>query len=440
MSKQMLDVCAQALAAAKKAGAAESKATLTRRRAVEIEYRQRRPETIKESTTQSLDVEIYVDGRYSQQNTSDLRPSALADFIANAVATTRLIAEDPFRSLPDPKRYEGRFAGDLAILDPGFAGVTSEQRHRLVQRVEEAALAAGGSQVISVTAGIEDLLYEMAAMSSNGLSGVVETSQYSVGGQMTLQDAGDRRPNGYHHVTVRFHDQLPEAVAVGEEVALRTKSLLGAKKIPTATLPIIVENRVAPRLLYGLIGPLSGRSIQQKRSFLADKKGQAIAGEALTLIDDGSLPGGLMSAGFDGDGFPSRRRVMIEKGVLKDFFVDWYYSRKLGWEPTTGGPTNVIVPPGPRSVPEIMRALGRGIVVTEFIGGNSNSTTGDSSIGIGGYLFENGARTQGVAEMNIADNQLRFWHKLIEVANDPWMYSAWRTPSLVFADVVVSGV
>ncbi len=440
MSKEMLDVCAQALAAAKKGGAAESKATLTRRRTIEIEYRQRQPETIKESTTQSLDVEIYVDGRYSQQNTSDLRPGALADFISNAVATTRLIAEDPFRSLPDPRRYQGRFEGDMQILDPAFAGVTPEQRHKLVQRVEESALAAGGPQVISVTAGMEDQLYEMAAMSSNGLSGVVRTSQFSVGGQMTLQDAGERRPNGYHYVTVRFHQQLPDPLGVGQEVARRTQSLLGAKKIPTETLPIIVENRVAPRLLYSLIGPLYGRNIQQKRSFLADKQGQAIASEALTLIDDLSLPGGLMSAAFDGDGFPARRRVMIDKGVLREFFVDWYYSRKLGWEPTIGGPTNVIVPPGTRSVAEIMKSLGRGIVVTEFIGGNSNSTTGDASIGIGGYLFENGARTQAVAEMNIADNQLKFWRKLTEVANDPWMYSAFRTPSLVFRDVVVSGV
>jgi PmbA protein len=440
MSKEMLDVCAQALAAAKRAGAAEAKATLTRRRAIEIEYRQRQPETIKESATQSLDVEIFAAGRYSAQSTSDLRPGALSDFITNAVAMTRLIAEDPFRSLPDPRRYEGRVEGDLQILDPAFAGVTPEQRHKLVQRVEDAALKAGGAGVVSVTAGVSDLLYEMAAMTSNGLSGALQTSQFSVGGQMTLQDAGDRRPNGYHYVTTRFHKQLPDPVAVGEEVVRRTQSLLGAKKIPTETLPIIIENRVVPRLLYNLIGPLSGSSIQQKRSFLADKKGQVIGSEALTLIDDASLPGGLMSATFDRDGFPSRRRVIIERGVLKEFFVDWYYSRKLGWEPTTGGPTNVIIPPGARSVAEIMRALGRGIVVTEFIGGNSNGTTGDASIGIGGYLFENGARTQGVAEMNIADNHLKFWPKLIEVANDPWMYSAWRTPSLVFKDVVVSGV
>ncbi len=107
---------------------------------------------------------------------------------------------------------------------------------------------------------------------------------------------------------------------------------------------------------------------------------------------------------------------MVDKGVLQEFFVDWYYARKLGWEPTTGGPTNLIIPAGSRSVAQIMRDLGRGIVVTEFIGGNSNSTTGDASVGIAGTLFENGVRAQAVAEMNVADNHLKFWHKLVEVA------------------------
>ena len=131
---------------------------------------------------------------------------------------------------------------------------------------------------------------------------------------------------------------------------------------------------------------------------------------------------------------------MIEAGVLKEFFINWYYSRKLGWEPTSGSSSNLVIPPGPRSVREIMKDLGRGILINGFIGGNSNPTTGDVSIGITGHLFENGEPVQAVAEMNIADNHLAFWHKLIEVANDPFLYSSFRSPSLVFENVVVSGM
>ena len=152
------------------------------------------------------------------------------------------------------------------------------------------------------------------------------------------------------------------------------------------------------------------------------------------------MKSGLGSRLFDADGFTTKKRVMIDKGVLKDYYVDWYYSRKLEWEPTTGGPTNLIVPPGKRSVKEIMKDLGRGIYITGFIGGNSNPTTGDASIGIIGQLFEGGKPVQAISEMNISDNHLKLWNKLIEVANDPYPYSSMRFPSMVFEDIVVSGL
>jgi PmbA protein len=233
---------------------------------------------------------------------------------------------------------------------------------------------------------------------------------------------------------------MPTAEAIGALAARRTLDLVGAKKIKTETLPIILENRNVSRFLGGLLSAMYGRSIQQKQSFLADKKDEKIASRHLTIVDDPLVFGGLGSRLYDGDGFAAKRRVMIDAGVLNEFYVDWYYSRKLGWEPTTGGPSNLIIPPGQRSVQEIMKDLGRGILVTGFIGGNSNSATGDMSIGIIGTLFEDGELTQPVAEMNVAGNHLEIWNKLAEVANDPWAYSSRRTPSLVFTDMVVSGV
>ncbi len=195
-----------------------------------------------------------------------------------------------------------------------------------------------------------------------------------------------------------------------------------------------------PRLLGGLIEAMSAGNIQQKQSFLADQKGRRIASARLTLIDDPLVVGGLGSQLFDSEGLAAKRRIIVDAGVLQDFYVDWYYGRKLGWEPTTGSSSNLIIPPGSRSVAQIMKDLGKGILVTGFIGGNSNSTTGDTSVGINGALFEGGELTQPIAEMNIAGNHLQLWQKVAEVANDPWPYSAWRTPSLVFTDVMVAGV
>jgi PmbA protein len=390
-------------------------------------------------TPRGLGVEVYANHRYSQQNTSDLRRESLKDFIVNAVASTKLLAEDPYRTLPDSKYYEGRADIKLGILDPEYEKFSPEGRHNLVKIIEESCLDRGGQKVISVTATQRDSRIESVLLTSNGFEGNREYTVYTAGASMTVQDEGDRRPNGYHFVASVSRKGIPSAEEIGAEAAKRTLDLLGGKKIKTTTLPVVIENRNVPGLLARLLAVMYGSSIHQKQSFLADRKGQKIASDHLTVIDDPLIVAGLGSRLYDSDGFASKKRTIIESGVLREFYVDWYYSRKLGWEPTTSGPTNLIIPPGKRSVKEIMRDLGKGIFITGFIGGNSNSTTGDSSVGIFGTYFENGELVQAVAEMNIAGNHLEFWHKLAEVANDPWTYSSQRTPSLVFTDVVVSG-
>lgn len=440
MNKDMLTLAQWCVQVAKSVGADDCRVSIDADRFIEISYRERKPENIKEASTRALNIEVYVNGRYSSQSTSDLRHDALNTFIANAVAMTRLLAEDPFRTLPDPKYYQGRAEIELGLIDADYEKFTPENRHTLVKAIEETCLKQGGAKVISATARANDGYSESVLLASNGFEGYQASTYYAAGAQVTLQDGGDRRPMGYNFVVSLTRKAMPPAEEIGAMAVRRTLDLLGGKKIKTETLPIIIENRSVPRLLGGFLTAMSGRAIQQKQSFLADKKGQKIGSDQFTLIDDPFVKGGLGSRLFDGDGFAAKKRVMIEAGTLNDFFIDWYYSRKLGWEPTTGGPSNLIIPPGKRSVQEIMKDLGRGIFITDFIGGNSNSTTGDASIGIIGQLFEDGVPVQAVAEMNVADNHLKFWQRLAEVANDPWIYSSQRTPSLVFTDVVISGL
>ena len=440
MKKELYDLAAWGIETAKTTGAAASRINISSVRRVQIGYRERKPETIKEASTKSLSLEIFVNNRYSSMSTSDLRKDALKEFIGRAVAQTKLLAEDPFRSLPDPKYYQGRQDVDLEMVDPEYENWNPESRHTFVKTIEDACLNKGGDKVISVSANTTDGHSESLLMASNGFDGYTEATYYVGSATMTAKDAGDRRPMDYGVAVALHRKDLVAAEEIGKEAAERTLTLLGQKKLKTETLPIIVENRVAENVVSGLLGPMGGRAIQQKQSFLADKKGQKIGSDVLTIIDDPLLKRGLGSNTFDGDGFAAKKRVMIDAGVLKAFYVDWYYSRKLGWEPTTGGSTNLIIPPGSRSVAEIMKDLDRGILVTSFIGGNSNATTGDASIGIVGQLFEKGVPVQAVSEMNVADNHLNLWPKLVEVANDPYPYSQARFPSLVFKDVVVSGV
>jgi PmbA protein len=440
MKQELYDLASWGIQTAKAAGAAASRIGISGARTVQISYRERKPENIKEASTKSLSLEIFVNGRYSTMSTSDLRKEALKEFIGRAVAQTRLLAEDPFRSLPDPKYYGGRQNLDLDLVDPEYKTWNPESRHTFVKAIEESCLAKGGDKVISVTANTTDGYSESVVVTSNGFDGYVEGTYFVGSAQMTAQDEGDRRPADSASAVALYRKDLMKPEEIGNEAARRTLALFGGKKIKTETLPIIVENRVVSSIGSGLLNAMSGRAIQQKQSFLADRKGQKVASEVLTLIDDPLVRRGLGSFPFDDDGFAAQKRIMIEAGVLKEFYIDWYYSRKLGCEPTTGSSSNLIIPPGKRSVAEIMKDLGRGILITGFIGGNSNSTTGDMSIGIVGQLFEKGSPVQAVSEMNMADNHLKLWTRLIEAANDPYPYSSAMLPSLVFRDVVVSGI
>ncbi|MGE5348613.1 MAG: TldD/PmbA family protein [Actinomycetota bacterium] len=423
-----------------KAGAGDCKVSLSKRRAVEINYRNRKPEVIKEATTQGLYLEVFANNRYAAQSTPDFRRGTLETFINDLVANAAIMEEDPFRTLPDPKYYDGRTTADLQLSDPGYGKMTPEDRHSMTKAVEDACLNKGGDRVISVEAGEYDESYEEYVKSSNGFEGSSNGTYCNVGASMTAQDDGDRRPAGYNYIGCRYITDLPPMEEVGAEAARRTLDLMGGKKIETTKITVILENRGAGRVLNGLVGPMSAGNIQQKRSFLADKKGKPIGSRFLTVIDDPFIPRGLGSRYYDGDGFPARKRSLVTDGVLNEFLVDWYYSRKLGWEPTSGSLSNIVIPPGTRSPEEIIRDLKRCIVITDYIGGNSNSTTGDFSVGIIGKLYENGSFVKNVAEMNIADNHMNFWNRLVEVANDPWIYSQGRFPSLVIDDVVVAGI
>ena len=254
MKKEMHELAAWSLEAAKSAGADGCRVSINSGRDVQISYRDRKPENIKEATTKGLNIEIFVNGRYSSQSTSDLRKEPLQDFIKNAIAMTKLLAEDKFRTLPDPKYYEGRAEIDLKTVDPNYDALSPEGRHGLAKAIEAEALSKSGTKVISVTASAQDGRSESILMSSNGFEGYSESTYYVSGASVTLQDEGDRKPNGYYYVVATSEKEMPKPEEVGAKAAQRTLDLLGGKKIKTATVPIIIENQNVPRLGSGLVG------------------------------------------------------------------------------------------------------------------------------------------------------------------------------------------
>lgn len=422
-----------------KNGADQASVSLNNRREVEIEYRDKKLEKIKESTQNSLSLDIYYDHKYSSHSTNDLRKETLDRFISEAVAATKYLSKDEFRELPDPKYYPKKMDKDLKLVDAEYSKVKSDERVKIAQAIEEVAMAQS-DLIISATTGYSDVYSESVQVNSNGFSGETKGTMFYCGAEVTVRDGETGRPSDWYWCANRFKSEMPDAEFLGKEAARRALRKIGQKKIDSGKYTMLVENRSGGRLLGMFRGPMSARALQQKSSYLEGMLGKKIASEKLTVIDDPFVEKGLGSRFFDGDGIAAQKRTIIEKGVLKYYYIDNYYGRKLGMEPTNNGPANILFEYGTRNLDEIVKDVQKGILVTGFIGGNSNSTTGDFSFGIVGLLVENGKIVQAVNEMNISGNAKDFWNNLSEVGNDPYAYSSWKIPTLAFEDINFSGI
>lgn len=438
--QDMLAVANWCVQAATRGGAKEASARAYRVRDVSLDWRDGKTEKIGESTTRGVSLQLYVEGRYSSVSTSDLRPEALKSFINDSIALSKAITADPFRALPDPALYKGQAEVDLKLEDPKYASVTPEMGKKLAKTIAEAARSVKGAEsILSVTSSFSSNLVENWMVTSNGFSGANRGTSFSIVAQVSVKDADGRRPEDYDYAGARFFGELADPAAIGKSAALRALSRLGSKKGESAATMVAIDNRAAGRLLAYLSQPMSAAALQQKRSFYDGKLGEQITSPILTITDDPLIPKGLASRRFDGEGIAAKPRMVIENGVLKSFFVDTYYGRKLKMAPTSGSPSNFAWKLGEKSQKQLLADMKDGILVTGFIGGNSNSGTGDFSVGVLGFRVRGGEIAEPVGEMNISGNHLEFWKKLVAIGNDPFPYSSMRTPTLVFDAVSVAG-
>ena len=437
---QMLETGELCVKTALKKGAQEAAARTYRVRDIEVTWRDGKLEKIQEATTRGVGLSLYVDGRYATVSSSDLRPDALETFIADSVVMTRALETDPFRTLPDPALYKGQSAVDLKLDDPKYAVVTPDDRLRLVKEMETAARAVKGSEsILSVTTTFNDSLSEGFRVTSNGFSGSRRDTAFWVGAQVSVKDPDGRKPEDYAFAGTRFWSEMPGAAEQGRLAATRALSRLGSKKGDSAVLTMAIDNRAAGRMIGFLLQPLAAGSLQQKRSFYEGKAGTAVGSPLLTITDDPLIPKGFGSRLFDGEGIAAKPMPVFDAGVLKNFYVDTYYGKKLKMAPTTAGASNLVVKLGTKGQDALLADMKDGIFVTGFLGGNSNGTTGDFSLGVQGFRVRSGKIAEPISEMNISGNHLEFWKKLAAVGNDPYPYSPIRVPTIVFEGVQFAG-
>lgn len=437
MSAELQDRAIEAVELATKAGAGDAWATASQNRDVEFEYRDGQLEKVKDTTSQSLALRLYADGRYSTHSTTDLDPARLAGFVKEAVAITRALEPDAYREITPPELFSARPDAALDLVDGTVATLGREQRIAWCRLLD--ASARDHSRVISATAGVYDGTGRSASASSNGFTGSREATYCWFGSEVTLKDSGDKRAADWFYAGGSHVADLPDPAGIGQQALERALVRLDAAKGPSRRTAMVVDARAAGALVDRLLRPANARSVQQGQSFWAGRIGQQPFNKVLSIIDEPLIPRGLASRHFDGEGISARAIPLVEAGTVRNLYVDTYYGRKGEMAPTTGEPSNRRVASGRQTLDELLADVGSGIYVTSWLGGNADSTTGDFSLGLRGHLIENGRIGAPVAEMNVTGNLVDLFARLELVGSDVYPYATTLSPSLVFTDVDFSG-
>ena len=430
----------QAITLAKRHGADDARARVGSSDTTRVEWRDGKMERIRNSSRTSLDLEIFVDGRYSSNSTSDLRESALSSFVKDAVAMTRVLAPDPHRKLPPKSLCADGSVNVPGIYDEKGASADIEECKETARELEKAVRREAGAKGVASSNGQSTfVISERSIAMSNGSEDYERETSFSSVADVSVKEEGRTQP-GWDYARARMLGDLPTPGEIGKEAAHRAISHMGSGPVSTGEYPFIIENKAGGRLISMFLTALRGSLIQQDKSWAKQRRGDKVGSGLLTIVDDPLYPGGVRSTAFDGEGLKSKTLPLFEGGVLKNFLLDTYYASKLEREPTTGGWSNLIFEKGDKDLSALMKEMGEGILITGFLGGNSNPATGDFSVGIRGLFIEKGKPEKAVAGMNLSGNHQEFWKGLSELGSDNFVYGNPRMPSLLFSSGSFSGI
>jgi PmbA protein len=429
-------------------GATDAECTVTEGDEFTAQVRMRSLETLKEAGSRAAGLRVLVGKRAGSSYSSDLSGEGLHALVASALEIAAISTEDPSAGMPDATEL-GALPGDLALYSDEVAALETAWKIRQAMDAEEAALAADPRIVNSEGASFDSYTGSRAFANSLGFQDAYRMSICSLGVTPVSRENGKLERDSWYTVA-RTAAALEPAADVGRRAAERALRRLGARKVLTAKVPIVFDPEVARTLLGHIFDAVSGDSVWRHASFLADKLGERIAPEHVTIVDDGTIPGLFGTSPFDDEGVPSRRTVVVERGILKRWLLNSYTARKLGLKTTgnaarglTGnagvGRGNFFLEPGTAPPADVLRGIRQGLYVTELIGQGVNVVNGDYSRGAAGLWIENGELAYPVSEITIASNLARMLSGITAVANDLRFRGSTASPTLVIEEMTVSG-
>jgi PmbA protein len=442
------DLAQDVIRRAMNSGASAAECTVSEGDQFSVNVRMGEIETLTEAGSRGAGLRVLVGKHMGSAYTSDLSEHGIARMVSSALELAKITTEDPLAGLPDPSEL-GKLEVDLQLYSPAVAELPTEWKIEQAKAAEAAAFEVDERIANSEGASFDTHTGRTVFVNSLGFAGSYRTSSCSLAA-VPIARSGDEMERDYWFSVVRDVNRLEKPGIVGRRAAERALRRLGARKIATQKVPIILEPRVARSLVDNIFDAVSGDAIYRGESFLAGKLGQKIATEKLTVIDDSTIPGLLGSSPFDDEGVPSRRTVVIEDGVLKSWLLNSYTARKLGMRTTgnasrgiTGnagvGHGNLFIQPGPESPDNIIKQVRRGFYVTELIGFGVNVVTGDYSRGAAGLWIENGELAYPVSEVTIASTLQEMLNGIEAIGSDLDFLGSIASPTLLIGEMTVSG-
>jgi PmbA protein len=446
---ELKEVATEVVDRAMRAGATAAEAVAREGNEFSTVVRLGQVETLKESGAKVLGVRVFHGQRAASTYTSDFSPAGLDQLVSSAVSLARITSEDPVSGLPQASEL-GKLDTDLDLYYQDVYSLSTEQRIEYARRAEKAATSAD-ARIQNSEGGSFDAADGCKVLANSlGFVGEYKRSYCSVSAVPVAKDESGAMQRDFWYSVARSIKLLDSPEEVGKVAAQRTLRRLGARKVKTSQVPVIFDPMVARSLLDSLAEAVNGDSIYRGASFLAGKLGEKVAGENVTVVDDGTMPGGFGTSPFDGEGVKSRRTVVIDKGVLKSYLLNTYTAKKLNMK-TTGnasrglagtpgiGVGNFYLEAGERKPEQIIGDVKEGLYVTEFLGFGVNLVTGDFSRGASGMWISGGQLAFPVEEITVAGNLKDMLNNVSEIGSDLEFRGSVASPTLRIDGLTVAG-
>ncbi len=438
---KLTDRVAALVEAAMRAGADAADAVVVRGRSTRVTVRLGKVEETGAAESEDVALRVFVGKRVASVSASAAsEPAILAE---RAVAMAKVSPEDPFQGLAD-EDFLVKAQRDLDLYDP--TDVPAERLREDALAAEEAALAVKGvtnSAGSSASAGIGGLVLA----TSHGFLGQYLGTRFSRSVSV-LAGEGTAMERDYEFSSRLHFSDLDTPEWIGRSAGERAVRRLGARKAKTGPVTVIFDPRVARSIAGHLAGAINGASVARKTSFLRDMMDRQVASAAITVTDDPLRVRGPASRPFDGEGVEGERLVMVDKGVLRHWFLSTSTGRELGL-PTNGrgvrsgsqvspSSTNLAIEPGEASPEDMIRSVKSGFYVTEVFGQGVNMVTGEYSRGASGFWIENGELAYPVSEVTIASN-LKAMFLSMQPASDIDRNFSMAAPTLLIEGMTLAG-